>query len=1154
MQPDDLKQNVTVYGPLFPEPVQIILAIPMGGSVKLIGKGVRSSTVYEPILTVEQLRQLYASPAQEPFDGDATKFRLGVEAMRLGLAYEYDPFFSLSIARVDPLPHQLEAVYDYFIKLPRIRFLLADAPGAGKTIMAGLLIKELKIRGLVKRTLIVTPANLSFQWQRELKDKFRESFEVVRSDVLRANYGMNPWQEKNQVITSVSWVSRIEDAKESLLRSQWDLIIVDEAHKMSAYSDDKKTLAYRLGEALSGMTDHYLLMTATPHKGDPENFRLFLSLLDKDVYGDIKSLDEAMLNHEAPFYLRRLKEALVSFPDPDTGVVKALFTKRIVQTTPFEISNEEFDLYDQLTRYVEDQSIKAAKEDSPRARAVGFTMAMLQRRFASSIYAVRRTLERMKEKREKILQDPAKFRQEQIAKKLPDDFDDLPDEEQQEILAELEEAVASFDPNDLRLEIAELDKLIRDAKVLELQEAEVKVRRLKELLTERGVFADPKMKLLLFTEHKDTLDFLVADGRDGRPLGKLREWGLSVTQIHGGMKIGDRDTPGTRIYAEREFRESCQVLVATEAAGEGINLQFCWLMINYDIPWNPVRLEQRMGRIHRYGQEFDCLIFNFVTTNTREGRVLEKLFERNKKIEDDLDPQRTGMVFNVLGEVFAANQLEKMVRDMYAHNQMTEELIKQRIVEQVDPDRFRSITNSTLEGLAKRELNLSAIVGKSAEAKERRLVPEVIEQFFLQAAPITGLEVGEHGKGQHTYRVPRVPRSLWATGERLEPRFGKLGREYKQFVFDKEILKKQPTFDWVTPGHPLFETVREDLLETVRGELERGAVFFDVNRSVPARLAVYSAAIRDGLGHVLHRRLFIVQEEIDGTLSVRQPTLLLDLIPAPKVTVVPGETGADQNSIEHFLVQQALEPFLAEVTVQREKETQTVARHLDLSLNELILRQNIKLADLLALQENGDTSPLLAANTKQAQDRLDELFARLEGRHRELEKERNCTISDIKRHATAWVLPHPDRANPGLAAMVRDDEIERIAVDAVIAFENARGYEVESVEQDNRGFDLISRRPHPEDAKTAIDVRFIEVKGRAGVGEVALSGNEYRTAQRLKKDYWLYVVFNCGSTPAISVVRDPAQLDWQAIMKVEHYQVKPQAILNGAISLEDNES
>jgi superfamily II DNA or RNA helicase len=1146
MHADDLRQSVTVYGPLFPEPVQVIVTIPMGDSIKLIGKGTRTNRVYEPILSLDQLAQLHASPVQEPFDGDASKFRLGVEAMRLGLAYEYDPYFSLSIARVDPLPHQLEAVYDYFIKLPRIRFLLADDPGAGKTIMAGLLIKELKIRGLVKRTLIVTPANLSFQWQRELKDKFRENFEVVRSDVLRANYGMNPWQEKNQVITSVSWVSRIEDAKESLLRSQWDLIIVDEAHKMSAYSDDKKTLAYRLGESLSGMTDHYLLMTATPHKGDPENFRLFLSLLDKDVYGDIKSLDEAMARHEAPFYLRRLKEALVSFPDPDTGIVKALFTKRIVQTTPFEISDEEFDLYDQLTRYVEDQSIKAAREDSARGRAVGFTMAMLQRRFASSIYAVRRTLQRMQEKREKILQDPAKFRQEQIAKKLPDDFDDLPDEEQQEILAELEEAVASFDPNDLRLEIAELDKLIRDAKVLEAREAEVKVRRLKELLTERGVFANPTMKLLLFTEHKDTLDFLVADGRDGRPLGKLREWGLSVTQIHGGMKIGDRDTPGTRIYAEREFRESCQVLVATEAAGEGINLQFCWLMINYDIPWNPVRLEQRMGRIHRYGQEFDCLIFNFVTTNTREGRVLEKLFERIKKIEDDLDPQRTGKVFNVLGEVFAANQLEKMVRDMYAHNQMTEELIKQRIVEQVDPDRFRSITNSTLEGLAKRELNLSAIVGKSAEARERRLVPEVIEDFFLQAAPVVGLEVNEQGKGQHTYRVSRVPRHLWPTGERLEPSFGKLGREYKQFVFDKEILKKLPTFDWVTPGHPLFETVREDLLETVREEMDKGAVFYDVHRSLPARLAVYSAAIRDGLGHLLHRRLFIVQEEIEGTLTVRQPTLLLDLVPAPKPTRVPIESGTDRNSIEHFLVREALVRFLAEVTAQREKEIQTVTRHLEISLNELIHRQNLKLADLIELQQNGDTSPLLAANTKQAEDRLDELNGRLEGRLRELQKERNCTISDIQRHASAWVLPHPDRATPGMAAMVRDDAIEGIAIDAVIAYERARGCEVESVESDNRGFDLISRRPHPEDPKTTIEVRFIEVKGRSMFGEIALTSNEYRTAQRLKKDYWLYVVFNCCDKPEISVVRDPAQLDWQPIVKIEHYLVKPQAILDGA--------
>ncbi len=455
-------------------------------------------------------------------------------------------------------------------------------PALGRQSWPASSSKRLKIRGLIKRTLIVTPASLSFQWQRELKDKFRENFEIIRSDVLRANYGSNPWQEKNQVITAVSWVSRIDDANESLLRSQWDLIVVDEAHKMSAYSSDKETLAYQLGEALSERTDHYLLMAATPHKGDPENFCLFLGLLDRDVYGDVRSLEEAMKQHDAPFYLRRIKEALVTFPDPETGKVKTLFAKRNVQTTEFQIDDEEWDFYDALTRYVEDQSIKAASDNSPRGRALGFTMAMLQRRFASSVYAVRRTLERMKDKRERILADPEGYRQDQLARKLPEDFEDLPEEEREKIVAELEDVVASVDPIALREEILQLGKLIAQARELEEREVERKLVVLKAVLTKQGVFNDPKMKLLLFTEHKDTLDFLAGDGRDGRPLGKLLKWGLSVTQIHGGMKIGDRDTPGTRIYAEREFRESCQVLVATEAAGEGINLQFCWFMINYD--------------------------------------------------------------------------------------------------------------------------------------------------------------------------------------------------------------------------------------------------------------------------------------------------------------------------------------------------------------------------------------------------------------------------------------------------------------------------------------------------------------------------------------------------------------------------------------------
>lgn len=1137
MNVEMLRTGAIVRGALFPEPVEVILCTALGQSVKLVGKGLDSGRVYEPVLDAGQLAGLHVSPEQPPFDSDPAQFRLGIEALRLALAYEYDPYFSLSIARVDPLPHQLEAVYDYFIKLPRIRFLLADDPGAGKTIMAGLLLKELKIRGLVKRTLIVTPANLTFQWQRELKDKFRETFDIVRGDVLRANYGTNPWQDKNQTITSVSWVSRIDDARESLLRSHWDLIIVDEAHKMSAYSADKKTLAYQLGEHLSGMTDHYLLMTATPHKGDPAHFCLFLRLLDADVYGDVKSLEEAMQRNSAPFYLRRTKEALVTFPDPDSGQIKRLFTKRNVQTAGFQIDSDEWDLYDALTRYVEDQSIKAQAVNAITGRAIGFTMAMLQRRLASSVYAARRTLERMREKRQKILENPQAYRQEQIARKLPEDFDDLPEEEQQEMLAQLEDVVASVDPAALREEILQLTKLIDQARLLEQREVETKLTRLREVLSQQGVFQDPSMKLLLFTEHKDTLDYLV---------GKLAEWGLSVTQIHGGMKIGDRDMPGTRIYAEREFRESAQVMVATEAAGEGINLQFCWFMINYDIPWNPVRLEQRMGRIHRYGQEKDCLIFNFVATNTREGRVLQKLFERLEQIETDLDPQRTGKVFNVLGDVFPANQLEKLIRDMYLRNQ-TEESIKARIVEEVDTQRFRQITDSTLEGLAKKELNLSAIVGKSAEARERRLVPEVIEDFFVHAGPVVGLLAKEAPAASHFYRVGRVPRHLWSMGDKLEPRFGRLGHEYKQIVFDKALLAKDPTCEWVTPGHPLFETVRQSLWEQVRDGLANGSVFFDLHSAEPYHLDVFSASVKDGLGNVLHRRLFAVQANATGELSVRQPTIFLDLTVAPKGTAAPSADGLpSRQQREQALMEKCLSSFLAEVAAQRCKETDTIRRHIEISLNELIHRQNLTLARLVEQQQAGDRSPALAGNIAQCEMRIDELNARREQRLADLDRECQCAIGDIQHVGCAWVLPHPERTSPGVAPMVRDEEIERIAVQAVIAHEEAQGRKVESVEAQNRGFDLISRRPHPEDPATAIEVRFIEVKGRAAVGEVALTTNEYKTAQRLGNDYWLYVVFNCASTPEVHAIQNPARLGWKPVAKVEHYCIDPTAILREA--------
>lgn len=510
------------------------------------------------------------------------------------------------------------------------------------------------------------------------------------------------------------------------------------------------------------------------------------------------------------------------------------------------------------------------------------------------------------------------------------------------------------------------------------------------------------------------------------------------------------------------------------------------------------------------------------------------------------DREIAGSLFNVLGDMFPANGLKKMLREMYLRS-LTEEAIKDRIVQEVDTRHFRQITDSTLEGLAKRELNLSAIVGKNAEAKERRLVPEVIEDFFCHAGPVVGVTPRETNDDTHIYRIGKVPRPLWPLGEQLEPDFGRLAREYKNVAFDKEIVKKDGTLDWVTPGHPLFETVRTAAEDAVRQDLERGAIFYDLHASSPYHLDVFAVSIKDGRGSILHRRLFVVCSTVDGQLSVRQPTIFLDLAIAPKTAAVPSVTLIDRALREQKLVEDALTPFLDEVTKETAKQVKTIRDHLQISLDELIHRQNMTLGKLHEDQSQFSEVPnWLLASIKQAEDRIDELNGRLERRLAELAREEQCSIGAVEYIGSAWVLPHPDRTAPGIAPMVRDEEIERLAVDAVIAHETARGWVVESVEKDNRGFDLISRRLHPEDSKTAIEVRFIEVKGRAGVGEVALTGNEYKTAERLKDDFWLYVVFNCCNKPQIHIVQNPATLGWEPLVRVEHYHVGASVILDAA--------
>lgn len=1109
-----LQVGVLLEGTVLPEPLLVVRVEAAGAYLRIGGQGCRTGQYHERLLTAEQVRSLRITPAEPRFDGDPERFRLGLAAAHIGLAYEYDPYFSLSIARVDPLPHQLEAVYDFILPLPRIRFLLADDAGAGKTIMAGLLLKELKLRGLVQRTLIVTPANLAFQWQRELRDRFRERFDILRGADLKTAYGVNPWQDRPQVITSMDWAKR-EEVLESLRRTNWDLVIVDEAHRMSASDPEHKTERYRLGELLSRQTHHLLLLTGTPHKGDPDNFCLFLQLLDRDVYGDVRSLEEAMRRNHAPFYLRRTKEALVTFPDPETGKAQRLFTKREVRTVRFDLDGLEFAFYDALTRYIQDQSIRAALDPSARGRALGFTMAMYQRRFASSLHAVRLSLERRLKRLEQTLEEAPSSVPLDISRL--EEIDELPEEEVAWLEEAIERASLPTERELIRHEMDTLRALIAQVRTLEERGVSSKLSRLRELLTDQNIFGDPRTKLLVFTEFRETLDYLVS---------QLRSWGLTVTQMHGGMKIGDRDTPGTRLYAEREFRETAQVLVATEAAGEGINLQFCWLMINYDIPWNPMRLEQRIGRIHRYGQEHDCLIFNFVAANTREGQVLERLLERLAEIRNDLGNDQ---VFDVVGEVVPANYLERLFRDLYA-GKITQQAALDRLVQDIDRERFERICCSTLEGLAKRELNLVAILGRTAEAQERRLVPEVVEEFFLHAAPVVGLPAPKGRKG--IYALGRLPRSLQETGQRLESRFRPLGREYPRITFDRRHLGDDPTLEWVTPGHPLFEAIREQVWEETQEHLRRGALFYDPTRSEPARLEVYAASIADGRGNTLHRKLFVIEAKASGEMRLRQPTLFLDLIPAAGGLQGDVLPPLDRAAVEAFLLEQALIPFMDSVRQERQQELHTIARHVELSLLTLIDRQQRQVAELFQRLEQGEDVSLAL---REAERRLDELNERLERRREELARERELTIADLTLIASALVLPDVERDS--LAPLVRDEEVERIALQTALAYERSQGREAEDVSGQDRGFDLLSR--HPQSGQ----VRFIEVKGRAAVGAVVLTRNEYKTAQRLQDDYWLYVVFDCATAPRLMPIRNPTRLRWQPVTRVEYYQADSQALL-----------
>lgn len=1114
-----ISEGQILTGSLFNEPMQVETVRPSGDGTWILGLvGTQSERFRRVTLTKNDIENLKILDSVFTFDGDGRLLRLGLQAYALGIAYEFDPYFGLSISRVDPLPHQLEAIYDYLLKLSRVRFLLADDAGAGKTIMAGLLIRELQLRGLAERILIVCPANLSFQWQRELKEKFDEKFLVMKGSDIRDQFGVNQWLEQKRIITSLDLAKR-DEILPGLKQVRWDLIIVDEAHRMSWTPPARKTARYALGELMRDTSDHYLLLTATPHKGDPKNFSLFLQLLDADAYADVRSIRQAMNQRRAPFYLRRTKEAMVYFPERQSDgkwVARKIFTKRIPHTVDFQIDGLEFDLYRDVTRFVKRQSAKAAAQgDDPRARAVGFLMALYQRRLTSSTYAMRCSLKNRARRLEEALkraQDLVRFAPPDLPD--PEELEEMEEGDRERLEEMLEAITVAGNAEQVHEEIKELKELAKQAQKVEQSNTEAKLTKLKDLLHEEGFFDHPDKRLLIFTEFKDTLYYLVKN---------LESWGFKVGVIHGSMKPGSRDESGTRLYTEQQFREgTIQVLVATEAAGEGINLQVCNMLFNYDIPWNPNRLEQRMGRIHRYGQHKDCLIFNFVASNTIEGRVLRRLLDKLQEIRDALDDDA---VFNVVGEILPSAHVERVLRDYYA-GKLGDADLEDRLLRDVDEGQFRAICQNALEGLASKKLNLEMLVERRAKAQEHRVVPETIARFIRKASEFVPIKLKTVDSLPHTFEPARTPPVLKLYEQDPAWKFPPLATKYPRCSTDRETAEKS-NLEWITPGHPFFEALRRHTLAKAVETFSKGACYYSLQHEKPARIDFYRARVVDGLNRIVHERLMALEISDNEIIHLREPGILGNFTPAEPPETLPAVTAEPEAT--SWLNDNVLQQFKKETREERISEVERIAEHVELSLTELLQRADEEIGKAASDVEKKVTGA--EGRLARAENRHAELLSRRERRRQELERQRSLSLQAVERISSVLVLPHPEREAPDIRIIRPNLETEAVAMQIVMQWEKEQGRQVYDVHEKNLGYDITSLEINSG------QLRLIEVKGLAAqTGTILLTPNEKRVAEDRRDCYWLYIVTKCSDEPELQEpIRDPVQFDWHEVSKVAHY-------------------
>ncbi len=1105
--------------------------------------GVRTSILYradEP--TLEPIAQ----PRPWTFDADGALFRLVSEAQRIRLAHLFDPLLAVHTSLVEPLPHQITAVYESMLPRQPLRFLLADDPGSGKTIMAGLLMKELIARGDLERCLVVCPGSLAEQWQDELERRFQLPFTVYSSEGLQTARPDN-WFEKNDlVIARLDMLSRNEEVQELLKAPdcRWDLVVCDEAHKMSAAyfgRTIKYTKRYRLGQLLGRLTRHFLLMTATPHNGKEDDFQLFMALLDGDRF-EGRFRPTVHRADTSDLMRRMVKEKLLKFDGTP------LFPVRRAYTVPYRLSAAEASLYDAVTHYVRREFDRAERLEGGKRTTVGFALTILQRRLASSPAAIHRSLRRRRQRlrdrlkeMEEILQSgsvgaPYLFTGADLDAEDIEDLEDIPEAEAEAVEVEiLDRATAARSSAELRAEIETLRELERCAREVLNRSDDTKWRELAGLLrkiftpaaltgrvTEPGTAYEaeevppprpsPGQKLVIFTEHKDTLNYLHDRIRTliGRP--------EAVVVIHGGMNRRDR------LKAQEAFRHDAdvRVLPATDAAGEGINLQRAHLMVNYDLPWNPNRLEQRFGRIHRIGQTEVCHLWNLVAEDTREGNVYQTLLDKLETEREALG----GQVFDVLGQVqFEGRSLKDLLVKAVRFGERPEVRAHLTTVvgEALDRDRLTGLMHR--HALAQDMMDTSRLHSVREEmerAEARRLQPHFIEAFFLEAFRKLGGSARQ--RESRRYEISSVPAAVRRRAGEMGTR-DPVHRRYERIVFEKTLVapKGRPRAAFVCPGHPLLDAVLDLTLERNRTLLKRGAVLVDErDHGVEPHVLLYlehaisdARPTRDGKARVISKRMIYVDFGPDGPRGHVRYAPYLDLRPLNPDEPAPTEILsrpecmwiADdlEDKAETYATAEVVPRHLTEVREARTAVLDRTEAAVKDRLTKEISYWDHRAEDLKLREKAG--RPNARLNSREAVKRADQLQARLSERLDELALERS--ISAGAPRVLGGILVVPKGLLDRIAGLrEKKDPVttdtQAIAARAraiVMDVERGLGFDPTDREFEKLGYDVESRVP--ESGK----LRFIEVKGRVeGAPSITVTRNEILFSLNKPDDFILAIV------------------------------------------------